>query len=509
MKVNKGINIFLSLVVFGSFAEAKDLGFRFQSQTGKCVNQAGAEGLNPGFFGQCSDLRRVILAKFNLDDTDFSGSLFDEADLQQTTFNRAVFTNVSFQGSNLAGVEMQKASITSVNFTQANMQNIRLGGSTFLNANLSGVDFTGSQLSYMNFQNCLFDGANFSKAALDNATLSNSSMNKAVFVGANLKSAKMQKVKVNGADFSGANLTQADLSGAQGVGVDFSSSVLRNANMTGGVFSQGKFVAAVLENVKLDSTNLEKSDFKSASLSGATFTGIQIKDALFNKRTTLPFSQEVAKSYGMILKAANLLIIWDIKSASIGVLKKVVENFGIDADYSSNTRTNFTSTKFEDYTAILDINSNSYNKDLPESVQEAIVAFVKRGGTYISTEWTGYQAAQRNELKKMRDLVLFGYNTGDFTKQWMVVETMAKHPFLDGVNGTFPTGVNVASSPAIEFQSNPSSVLIKGDNGTPMVITRSVGSGTVLALAALNNGSDAKIFEYADFQKLILNVLNQ
>ena len=50
----------------------EDLGFRYQD--GKCVNEAGEEGRNPGYKGECGNLQGEDLQGLPLDGIDFSGA---------------------------------------------------------------------------------------------------------------------------------------------------------------------------------------------------------------------------------------------------------------------------------------------------------------------------------------------------------------------------------------------------------------------------------------------------
>jgi len=99
-----------------------DMGFRYKD--GKCINEQGQAGLNKGYFGQCSDLRGVILGRFNLDDIDFSGTQFMGSDLQLSSLNKTILIDVNFEGANLSGVEFANAKIQNANFKKSILKNV-------------------------------------------------------------------------------------------------------------------------------------------------------------------------------------------------------------------------------------------------------------------------------------------------------------------------------------------------------------------------------------------------
>src|SRR4051812_12057710 len=97
----------ISFFVLG--AKAEDLGFRYVN--GKCVNSSNQEGLNPSYFGQCGDLRGTAIARLSFDNIDMSGTQFSSADLQKSTFKKAILVGVNFDETNLSGVELLGAKI--------------------------------------------------------------------------------------------------------------------------------------------------------------------------------------------------------------------------------------------------------------------------------------------------------------------------------------------------------------------------------------------------------------
>ena len=62
----------LVVTMAGPVSAQQDLGFRYRD--GKCVNEAGEEGMNPEYPGECGDLKGANLAELPLDGVDFSGA---------------------------------------------------------------------------------------------------------------------------------------------------------------------------------------------------------------------------------------------------------------------------------------------------------------------------------------------------------------------------------------------------------------------------------------------------
>ena len=84
--------------------EIQDLGFRFLD--GKCVNDAGEEGLNPGIAGMCGDLKGADLRQLPLEGVDFSG-----ANLIGARMNHAKLRGAIFHGANLNNSDMRNADV--------------------------------------------------------------------------------------------------------------------------------------------------------------------------------------------------------------------------------------------------------------------------------------------------------------------------------------------------------------------------------------------------------------
>ncbi|HEX4924651.1 MAG TPA: pentapeptide repeat-containing protein [Bdellovibrionales bacterium] len=86
--------------------------FRYDANSGACLNELGQVGLNQGTLGPCSDLRNQTLSDVDLSGFDLSGS----------DFSNATLTNVSFHGARLRGARFYQTALFQVDFSEANLE---------------------------------------------------------------------------------------------------------------------------------------------------------------------------------------------------------------------------------------------------------------------------------------------------------------------------------------------------------------------------------------------------
>ncbi len=296
------------LLGFSSVTFAKDLGFRFTA--GKCVDAAGKSGLNPGYIGQCGDLRNVVIARFTFDDSDLSGSSFEGSDLQGSSMRNCNLTNVIFKAANLSGVDLEGSMIHNADFNMAILVNGHFAGAEFINPDFSGADLSGSLLSYMKFPGANFAGANLGSAVMDHVDLSGLNLSGVSFRGVNLQNSVLDKTMLSGANFAGADLTLATFVGAKGPNISFADAILRKTIFDGASLQSSNFKNTQMDSASLNNVDFQKSDMRGAVLKGATIKGAKFKDVTFNKRSVLPFTMEEAKAIGMVFLPAPSILAW-------------------------------------------------------------------------------------------------------------------------------------------------------------------------------------------------------
>jgi uncharacterized protein YjbI with pentapeptide repeats len=185
----------LAAIFYVHFSFASDLGFRFKE--GKCVNAEGAEGLNPGFIGQCGDLRLNIIGNMDWVDMDLRGSRFDQATLTKIKFSNADVSDTSFELAALVEVDLSKQKIKNVNFTNAKFVNSNFSKTSFENVKMMDVELREANLDGVVLKDIDFTKSNFFKASLKGADLRGAKMEKC-----DLRRADLSKVKYDGAKFT-------------------------------------------------------------------------------------------------------------------------------------------------------------------------------------------------------------------------------------------------------------------------------------------------------------------
>jgi uncharacterized protein YjbI with pentapeptide repeats len=509
----------LSLVLFiSSFGRAGDLGYRYQTQSRKCVNAQGGEGLNPSDIGQCSDLRGVMISRLHLEGQDLSGSRFDGADLQNTTFRNANLTSVQFTGANLSGVDFSGAVVDHVVFREATLVNAQFAGVIFQDTDFSMTDLSGAQLSYLVFRGVKFGGAKLAGAALDYADLTSADLSGVDLRGANLQNAILSKAKFTGTDLQGADLSGADISKAQGDRATFINALLRGTNMSDARLRGTKFKRAQLEGANLSGADLTGSDLRGASLGEAKLEGTVLDQAVANGGTLLPISKAEAQQRGILFKPyGKLLIIWhrygtyDVNNLDPEIisLMNFLKGQGVDVTLSSSPHQKFTGEELQqDYESVLHLLGEAYVTNMPRKGEESLLRFVKEGGTYIGTAWTGYMLRLGHFTQTMEDLVLIFHEGYNFDHRVFAIEEgQADHPIFQGLKLPIELDVSYVQGSARIFNENPVTVLARDANGTPMLALRSLGLGKVINFGFPSHHKGHITFTQEPAQRLVLNSL--
>jgi hypothetical protein len=107
---------------------------------------------------------------------DFTGAIFDGADLRKASLDSGLFCQASFKGADLSGASLAGASLTGANFEGATLvgcylRNIRdFREVSFQNADLRKAHFGDSDLSCADLSSANLDGARFADARHDDTT---------------------------------------------------------------------------------------------------------------------------------------------------------------------------------------------------------------------------------------------------------------------------------------------------------------------------------------------------
>ena len=103
-----------------------------------------------------------------------------------------------------------------------------------------------------------------------------------------------------GANLNRARLSGCNLSNESLVGADFFEARLAKTNFTGANLSEASFLDADAQGTIFCSANLERCDFRGTNASGADFNSAKLKNAVFNKKSKLPFPKAEAIRLGMV-----------------------------------------------------------------------------------------------------------------------------------------------------------------------------------------------------------------
>lgn len=147
-------------------------------------------------------------------------------------------------------------------------------------ADLRNTDMTGADLSEINLSGANLRGSNLKGVDLYKAILIKAELGGANLSGANLYNARLEHADMFNTNLSGANLIDANLSWANMYGANLSEANLNGAN--------------------LRRTVLMNADLRGADLRVSNSSWTELEYSKYNDATQLPFSEEEAKSEGMI-----------------------------------------------------------------------------------------------------------------------------------------------------------------------------------------------------------------
>lgn len=286
-------NLVLFTSVSTTVAYGNDQGFRYDVTTGVCKkNSSEGEivGRNPGFLGDCGDLRNQSLQgktiQSSLRGADLTNARLEKARLQKVDFSGAIVKGTSFAEADLSGAIFNNSTLENVDFSNAVLidakihfdgRDISFRNAVMRNAfigpkGVDQVDFKGRETVLLR--------ADFSHADLRGARVSTVHMPRVVFQGANLSEAYFAPMDASGGDFRDATLDDAWVHGHSNGG--FSNADLRGASFRGTHFGS-------------------ELSFAQADLRGADFTNAEGAAtwyfASYDSKARLPFDHDTAKKF--------------------------------------------------------------------------------------------------------------------------------------------------------------------------------------------------------------------
>ena len=500
-------SIICGIFCLGWQASAADLGFRYKD--GRCLNNAGQTGLNPSYFGQCADLRRVVIARLDFTGVDFSGSNFSASDLQETSFRKANLTGCNFSDSNLAGTDMTQAQLIGVTFKGANLKRVSFSEAMIANADFSGVDLQKATLSYLDAKRSNFRGANLTDAQLDFADLSGSDFTSAKLVRANLGKANLRSSILNEAAMLEANLSGAFLDAGTATKTDFSGAKLNQASLVKASATGAIFKRASLANANLNGADLQDTTFVIANLSGATLDGAKLERAVFNKKTVLPFDVETAKRLGMSLRnLTTVLVLWDRDDAYLNDFLNALSD-DLEFVKSKKVEGEFDGSELNSgidvvlhFNAAIDV-----PHPMAEAGQKVILDFVKGGGRFVYSSFNDYQL-DNNQLQTMSELILCTHRYSSGPIRYKLTPVGSADPLTFGLEQIFDITGSVSIGAVRTFSASSVNISIATSDGLPLVVWRQVEKGMSIGVKFACTYSAEKCLNDKNVRQIYRNALS-
>jgi len=148
-------------------------------------------------------------------------------------------------------------------FSFSIFDNANLAFSSFNMSNFKSTSFEDTELLSVDFESSIFKDVNFNKALLVESSFKKSNIKNTSFESSNLSSADFTKTNTENTRFITANLENANLTESQFSNTNFASANFKNTNLNGAVFVNTNF-----ENVNFEGTNYEQAVFTNCNLKG-------------------------------------------------------------------------------------------------------------------------------------------------------------------------------------------------------------------------------------------------
>lgn len=188
-------------------------------------------------------------------------------------------------GLDLTGLDLSGAKLAHANLAGANLHGVKLVGADLSDADLTGADLTFAWIIRADFSRAKLRGATL-QTVVTSAAMDNTPDQAARFVGADLSGASIT-VHFSFDDMRGANFSHAHMTvvmANQSMGLlrsEFMSAKLDGADFTGAGLGHVTFRFAHLDGAHFAGADLTSADFTGAYLTGADFTGAKVTDASF------------------------------------------------------------------------------------------------------------------------------------------------------------------------------------------------------------------------------------
>ncbi len=215
----------------------------------------------------------------------------------------------------------------------------------------------------------------------------------------------------------------------------------------------------------------------------------------------------------------RVLLIADEDGASTTALANSVANAGylVTLRPAPEYTWDGTNPSLNEYDVVIHLNGNTFSEGqaLSATAQAALVDFVRGGGAYVAGQWNSYEATTEQAL--MPDLVLAGFpgsveeNCPSCAITYEIVPEQSAHALVAGLPSTFTFEADGhMGGPQVEFESEPSTVIMRLPSGTPGVLVRNLGAGKVVNFSFAPNYSlagDGHTLQDGNVRQLYVNAV--
>ena len=187
--------------------------------------------------------------------------------------------------------------------------------------------------------------------------------------------------------------------------------------------------------------------------------------------------------------SSRVLVLSDVDGNSTTELANSIANAGflVTVRPAPENSWDGTNPSLDGFDLVIHLNGNTVGPTylLSSDAQAAMVDFVRAGGGFIGSQWSGYEASIGQGA--MQDLVLMGVdgpeieNCFECNMTYTQVPEVQNHPVLAGIPSWFTfVADGHASGGLTVFESDPSVVLMQVPSELPGVVVRSLDAGRVV-----------------------------
>ena len=209
----------------------------------------------------------------------------------------------------------------------------------------------------------------------------------------------------------------------------------------------------------------------------------------------------------------KVLLLWDADNGGTAALIDALVTAGYEVTKSPVPEFDWdgTNPSLEDFDVVIHLNGATFHTPLSWFAQDALVNFVREGGGFIGEQFNGYELANGKQVD-MADLVLQSWphpdNCNECYMTWTVVPGQEDHPMLTGIPSSFEFYADAHDAgPQVEFQDNPSTVLMRSPAGGAAVIVRELENGRVVNFSFATNTSTELTLQDLNIQQLFINAV--